>query len=92
MTDRSPLGEPLRHNSPVIAVAAGQMPDGTPVIVSGDVAGTVWIWRMAGRTLLVPPLVLPESVYAVAVRGDVIVTAAGIDLAVHQPATPRSMR
>jgi len=40
----------------------------------------------------VPPLDLPASVRAVAVLGNAIVTAAGADIAVHQPAFPRPMR
>ena len=74
----------------VSAVAAGALPDGTPVIVSGGDDGTVRVWRLADGTPLVPPLDLPEPVRAVAVHGNVIVTAAGADIAVHQPALPRA--
>jgi WD40 repeat protein len=78
---------------PVPAVAAGVLPDGTPVIVSGGgFDRTVRVWRLADGTPLVPPLDLPESVRAVAVHGNVIITAAGADIAVHQPALRRPMR
>jgi len=38
---------------------------------------------------LVPPLHLTESVGHVPVHGDVIVTATGADIAVHQPTLSR---
>jgi WD40 repeat protein len=76
----------------VYAVAAGALPDGTPVIVSGGRDGTVRVWRLADGTPLVPLLHLPASVMTVAVHGNVIITAAGADIAVHQPALPRPMR
>jgi hypothetical protein len=72
----------------VSAVAAGALPDGTPVIISSDVYGTVRIWRRADGTPAGEPLHLPELVRAVAVHGNNIVTAAGADLAVHQLALP----
>jgi WD40 repeat protein len=67
------------------------LPDGTPVIVSGGGYrdGTVRVWRLADGAPLVPPLDLPDWVQDVAVHGDVIVTAAGADIAVHQPAPQR---
>jgi hypothetical protein len=52
----------------------------------------VRVWRLANGTLVVPPLDLPESVRAVAIHGNVIVTVAGADIAVHQPALARTMR
>ena len=91
--DGTPVGEPLRgHDRGVEAVAAGALPDGTPVIISGGTDGTVRVWRTADGTPAVPPLDLPQGVRAVAVHGNVIITAAGADIAVHQPALPRSMR
>ena len=83
-----------RTGTTVTAVAVGALPDGTPVIVSGGGVdnrrdGTVRVWRLADGAPLVPPLHLAESVHDVAVYGDVIVTAAGADIAVHQPALPR---
>jgi len=75
----------------VNAVAAGAQPDGTPVIISGGDDGTVRVWRLADGTPLVPPLDLSESVRAVAVHGNVIVTAAGADIALHQSAFPQLM-
>src|SRR5262249_42838206 len=40
--DGAPGGEPLTgHHGPVDAVAAGAVPDGTPVIISGGGEGTV---------------------------------------------------
>ena len=95
MADGTPVGEPLTgHHGPVKAVAAGTLPDGTPVIISGGQDRTVRVWRTADGTPAVPPLDLPESVRAVAVHdnGNVIITAAGADIAVHQPALPRPMR
>ena len=36
LADGTPVGEPLRgHDGAVNAVAAGALPDGTPVIISG---------------------------------------------------------
>ena len=66
-------------------MAAGALPDGTPVIIGGG-DGTVRVWRLADGTPVGEPLDLPESVRDVAVHGNVIVTAAGADIAVHQPA------
>jgi hypothetical protein len=48
------------------------------------------VWRLADGTPLAPALHLAESVGAVAVHGDVIVTAAGRNIAVHQPAPSTS--
>ncbi len=90
LADGAPVGEPLTgHTGTVLAVAVGALPDGTPVIVSGGHDGRVRVWRLADGTPLMPPLDLPESVWDVAVHGDVIVTATGADIAVHQPALPR---
>ena len=89
LADGTPVGEPITgHTNSVTAVAAGWLADGTPVIVSGGSNGTVWVWQLADGTPVVPPLDLPEPVHAVAVHGNVIVTAAGADIAVHQPALP----
>ena len=89
LADGAPFGEPLTgHTGDVRAVAVGALPDGTPVIVSGGNDATVRVWRLADGTPLVPPLDLPESVRSVAVHGNVIVTAAGANIAVHQPALP----
>jgi len=91
--DGTPVGEPLTgHDGQVRAVAAGTLPDGTPVIISGGDDGTVRAWRLADGTLLMPPLDLLAPVQAVVVHGNVIITAAGADIAVHQPALPRPMR
>jgi len=76
----------------VYAVAAGALPDGTPVIISGSADGVVRVWRTADGTPVVPPLDLPESVQAVAAYGNVIITAAGADIAVHQLAFPPAIR
>ena len=65
------------------AVAVGRLPDGAAVIVTGGDDGTVRVWRLADTTLLLALLHLPEQVSAV-VRGNLIVTAAGTDIAVHQ--------
>ena len=80
----APVGQPLRgHDGGVTAVAVGQLPGGTLVIVSGGYDATVRVWRLDDRTPLVPALDLPERVHAVAVHGNIIVTAAGADIAVH---------
>jgi V8-like Glu-specific endopeptidase len=93
MADGTAVGEPLAgHGWAVTAVAAGALPDGTPVIISGGDDGTVRVWRMADGGPVVPPLALPESVRAVAVHDNVIITAAGADIAVHQRAFPRPAR
>jgi hypothetical protein len=90
--DGTPVGEPLTgHDDWVRAVAAWALPDGTPVIVSGGRDGTVRVWLPDG-TPVVPPLDLPESVQAVAVHGNVIITATRADIAVHQPALPLPIR
>ncbi|MGC1566546.1 MAG: hypothetical protein WA794_11095 [Trebonia sp.] len=85
LADGTPVGEPLRGpTGPVNAVAVGRLPDGAAVIVTGGDDGTVRVWRLADTTLLLALLHLPEQVSAVAVRGNLIVTAAGTDIAVHQ--------
>ena len=85
--DGTPVGDPLRgHHGPLSAVAVGGVPDGTPVIISGGRDGTVRVWRTADGTPVVSPLHLPESIQAVALHDDIIITAAGADIAVHQPA------
>jgi WD40 repeat protein/V8-like Glu-specific endopeptidase len=90
LADGTPVREPLiGHDGRVTAVAAGTLQDGTPVIVSGGGDGTVRVWRLADGAPLVPPLHLPESIRSVALHADVVVTAAGADVAVHQPALPR---
>ena len=91
LADGTPVGEPLSgHRGAEMAVAVGALPDATRVIVSGGGRDrTVRVWRLADGTPLVPPLHLPESVLDVAIHSDVIVTAAGADIAVHQPALPR---
>jgi hypothetical protein len=76
----------------VYAVAAGTLPDGTPVIISGGYDGTVRVRRLADGTPVGAPLYLLESVRGVAVHDNIIVTAAGIDIAVHQLAFLRSIR
>ena len=85
----TPAGELQRgHTGSVNAVAAGRLPDGTPVILTGDNDGTVQVWRLADTPRPLAVLHLPQPVMAVAVRGDLIVTAAGADIALHQIALP----
>jgi hypothetical protein len=69
-------------------VAAGALPDGTLVIVSSDRNGTWWVWRLADGTPLAHPLDLAKPLRAIAIHGDIIVTAVGRDVAVHQPVPP----
>ena len=94
LADGTPVGEPLRgHTGPVRAVAVGALPDGTPVIISGGFGDdTVRVWRLADNITFVLLLDLPGSVRSVAIHGNIIVTAAGDDVAVHQLAVPRPMR
>jgi len=88
LADGTPVGKPLRgHIGPM---AVGTLPDGTPVVVGGD-DDTVRAWRLADGTPLVPPLELGEPVRAVAVNENIIVTAAGANIAIHQLAFPRPM-
>ena len=91
LADGASVGQPLTgHDDGVTAVAAGALPDGTPVIISGA-DRTVRVWRLADGVPVGPPLDLPESVLAVAVHGDFIITTAGADIAVHQLELRRSM-
>ena len=92
--DGTPVGEPLAgHDCAVNTVAAATLADGTPVIISrSGFDCSVRMWRIADGTPVVPPRDLPESVQAVAVHGDVIITAAGADIAVRQPMLLRPMR
>jgi WD40 repeat protein len=93
LADGTLVGEPLTgHYGRVGAVAAGALPDGTPVIISGGEDRRVRVWRLADGIPLVPQLDLPESVPAVAIYGNLIITAAGTDIAVHQLALPRPIR
>lgn len=76
------------------AVAVGELPDRTPVIVSGADDGTVRVWRLADAAPAAPPLDLSKQVRSVTAHGDFIITdfiitAAGADIAVHQVRLPR---
>lgn len=61
------------------------------MIISGN-DGTVRMWQLADGTPVGQPPHLHEPVEGVAAHGNIIVTAAGADIAVHQPALPRLMR
>jgi WD40 repeat protein len=90
LADGNPVGAPLWKyggdlaEGAVRAVAVGALPDGIPIVVNGSDDGTVRVWRLADGTPVVPPLDFPESIGGVAVHGNLIVTAAGADIAVHQ--------
>ena len=89
LADGTPVGEPLAgHTGPVETVAVGALPDGTPVIVSGGRDGTVQVWRLADGILVAFPLHMSEPVKGIALHGNIVVTAAGRDIAVHQPVAP----
>jgi len=96
LTDGRPVGEPIRvHDGRVFddhvhAVALGELPDGTPVVVSVGSKGWVRVWRLADAHALVPPLDLSRPVTGVAMHGNRIISAEGPDIAVHQLAEPRS--
>jgi hypothetical protein len=68
-------------------MAVGVLRDGSPVIASGG-DDTVRVWRLADGTLFADPLDLSEPVWGVALHGNIIVTAVGGDIAIHQPAAP----
>ncbi len=76
------------HDGPVSAVAVGALPDGTPVAVSGGDDRTVRVQRLADGSPLVPSLDLSQPVWGIAVHGDVIVSAAGANIAAHQSVLP----
>jgi WD40 repeat protein len=68
-----PVGKPLRHHGDTVkllrytvAVAAGALPGGTPVIVSGGNDGTVRVWRLADGEPVGKPLRFGDTVKAVA--------------------------
>src|SRR6185437_8382586 len=55
------------HDGGVRALAVGALPDGTPVIISGGLDGTVRVWRTADGTPAGEPLTGHDAwVYAVA--------------------------
>ena len=72
LADGTPAGEPLRGGGgwggAVTAVAAAALPDGTPVIISGDGDGAVRVWRLADGTPVGEPWRVHGggAVYAVA--------------------------
>ena len=90
LADGTPVGGPLTgHTGGVVALATGALPDGTLVIISaGFDDATVRLWRLADGTPVIPPLDLPDAVWDVALDGNIIITATGNDIVVHQPATP----
>jgi hypothetical protein len=48
------------HRSPVEAMVAGALPDGTLVIISGGRDGTVWVWRTTDGTRSCPRWTYPN--------------------------------
>jgi WD40 repeat protein len=93
LADGTPVGEPLEgHDNRVNAVAAGALPDGTPVIISGSRDRTVRVWRLADGTPVGAPLGLPQPIRGVAVHGNVIVAAVGKSVVACRPALPQLMR
>jgi len=76
----------------VHVVAPGRCRTAQVLVSGGGFDRTVRVWRLADGTPLAPPLDPPESVRAVALHGNVIITAARADIAVHQSALRRLMR
>ncbi len=78
------------HTGEVDAVAIGALWDGTPVIVSGGGYRdcTVRVWRLADGTPVAHPLDLSEPVSGIALHGNIVVTAAGQNIAVRRPVAP----
>jgi hypothetical protein len=72
-----------RVGTGMVVLQTGALSDGTPVVISGAGAGAVQAWRTADATPVIPPLHLCESVPAVVLHSDVIIAAAGADIAVH---------
>ena len=68
-------------------MAVGVLRDGSPVIASGG-DDTVRVRRLADGPPLAHPLDLSEPVWGVALHGNIIVTAVGRDISIHQPAAP----
>jgi len=63
-------------------MAIGVLRDSSPVIAGGD--GSIRVWRLADAPPLARPLDLPEP-SCIALRGNIIVTAGGRDIGIHQP-------
>ena len=85
-------GNPLRdHDGTVETVAAEALQDGAPIIRGGR-DGTVRVWWLADGIPVGEPLRLPVSVRAVAVDGNVIVTAVRAIIAVYQVVLPQPRR
>ena len=79
------------HDGRVVAVAAGALPDGTPVIISGDGddAGTVRVWRTADGTPVGEPIPGHHGGVAAVAAGalpdgtPVIMSGGGLDCTVR---------
>lgn len=83
------MASAIRESAMARAMAVGVLRDGSPVIASGgDDRDTVLVWRLADGTPLAHKLELSEPAWVVALHGNIIVTAGGWDIAIHQPATP----
>ena len=70
------------------SVAAGELPDGTPVIVSGSYDATVRVWRLADGSPVGEPLTGHDgTVFAAAVGdlldGTLVIVSGGIDATVR---------
>ncbi len=66
----------------------GALPDGTSIIAIGGEDGTVQVRRLADGAPVGKPLDLSQPVKGIALYGDVVVTAAGRDIAIHQLVAP----
>ena len=67
-------------------MAVGLLRDSSPVIADGG--GSVRVWRLADGAPVAHLRDLPEPSWVVALRGNIIVTAGGRDIGIHQPGAP----
>ena len=85
LTDGGHAGTPIYcDGGTVIALGVAKLPDGTPVVITGDYDGNVGARLLTDGAPLAPPLHIPGWVRCIAIHHDIVVTAADADVAVHQ--------